>query len=51
MPEEILRTEELWKREGDVTAVAGMNLRVYERAVFRLAIRTRIDAPLIQPTG
>ena len=33
-PQEILRTEGLWKRYGEVTAVADMNLRVYEREVF-----------------
>ncbi len=31
---EILRTEGLWKRYGEITAVADMNLRVYEREVF-----------------
>jgi ABC-2 type transport system ATP-binding protein len=31
---EILRTEGLWKRYGDVTAVADMNLRVYQGEVF-----------------
>jgi ABC-type uncharacterized transport system ATPase subunit len=31
---EILRTEGLWKEYGPVTAVAEMNLRVYEREVF-----------------
>ena len=32
--DEILRTEGLWKRYGEITAVADMNLRVYEREVF-----------------
>jgi ABC-2 type transport system ATP-binding protein len=31
---EILRTEGLWKQYGALTAVADMNLRVYEREVF-----------------
>ena len=31
---EILRTEALWKQYGALTAVADMNLRVYEREVF-----------------
>lgn len=31
---EILRTEGLWKRYGRITAVADMNLRVFEREVF-----------------
>ena len=31
---EILRTEGLWKRYGEIVAVADMNLRVYEREVF-----------------
>ncbi|HYM16524.1 MAG TPA: ABC transporter ATP-binding protein [Dehalococcoidia bacterium] len=31
---EILRTEGLWKRYGDITAVADMNLRVYPGEVF-----------------
>ena len=31
---EILTTEGLWKRYGEIVAVADMNLRVYEREVF-----------------
>jgi ABC-2 type transport system ATP-binding protein len=33
-PEEILRTEGLWKQYGAVTAVADLNLHVYQREVF-----------------
>ncbi len=34
MANEVLRTEGLWKQYGAVTAVADMNLRVYEQEVF-----------------
>lgn len=31
---EIVRTEGLWKRYGDITAVADMNLQVFDGEVF-----------------